>query len=254
MRKGIIRIVLAYLILLGTLLAGIGLFVFVIWQVGKEHSHKTAEEASTILFAAMLVGGLVSLLCLAMIVRGKWLCLMSAARALSCEMADVRLHPVRGGGAGPQLRFRPRRGGQGAKYPHQQGQEDPTVLVQQIEELKKGAKALGPRTYTKLAGDFAGMLSTVFFVLFLRAVALCCNDRPRVIMAELYLLFTGALVAGVVYFFIDPVVFLKRPELLLGLAAGWLFSALWYFLLIVSTIVCIGNILSRPRSSLSSAH
>jgi hypothetical protein len=112
-------------------------------------------------------------------------------------------------------------------------------------------KALGTRDYIKLAGDFAGLLSTLFFVLFLRALALCCGDTTRARFAELFLLFVGLLVGGVVFFFLNPSLFLARPQLLIGLAIGWLVSALWYFLLILSTIGCISNILDRPRSRLS---
>jgi hypothetical protein len=250
-RTGILRIVMGYLILLGGILALAGLCVYVGFQLREGYSRKTAEEASTVLFAGLLVFGLLSLFSVGCIVRGKWNCLMAAPERYHAKwlmFASILCVLV-----GPALNVASFLVGADKEESARisQARKDPAALLKQMEEYKKSMKDLGTRTYTKLAGDFAAMLSTVFFVLFLRAVALCCHDRPRALMAELYLLFTGLLVAGVVYFFINPVPFLKRPELLLGLLGGWLFSALWYFLLIISTLVCIGNILSRPRKSLS---
>jgi hypothetical protein len=248
-RKGIIRIVLAYLTLFGAILAAAGLLWYCAIHVGDGLSHTAAEEASTVLFAGLLVLGLVSLFSLALIVRGKWLCLMNAPERYHARwlMFGSILCILLGPALNIASTFVAVDKEQSARI--SMAKKDPTVLIKQIEEYKKGAKALSTRAYTTLVGDFAGVLSSVFFVLFLRAVALCCNDRPRAILAEIYLLFTGVLVAGVIYFFINPTVFLARPALLIGLGIGWLFSALWYFLLIVSTIVCIGNILSQPRSS-----
>jgi hypothetical protein len=250
-RKGILRIVMGYLMLLGGIMAMVGLFVYVGYQMRDGYSRKAAEEASTVLFAGLLVFGLLCLFSFACIVRGKWNCLMSAPERYHAKwlMFGSILCVL----VGPALNVTSLFVGVDKEESARisQARKDPAALLKEIEEYKKSMKGLGTRAYTKLAGDFAAMLSTIFFVLFLRAVALCCNDRPRALIAELYLLFTGMLVAGVVFFFVNPVPFMKRPELLLGLAAGWLFSGLWYLLLIVSTIVCISNVLSRPRKSLS---
>jgi hypothetical protein len=250
-RKGIVRIVLGYLTALGTLLAVVGLLCYVAFQVRDAHSRKAVEEASTVLFAGMLVLGLLSLFSLALILRGKWLCLMSAPENYHAKwfMFASILCILTGPALNIGSAFIGLDKEQSARM--SKAKKDPAVLVKQIEEYKKGLKSLTTHDYVKLAGDLAGVLSTVFFVLFLRAVALCCNDGPRARLAELYLLFSGLLLAGVVYFFVNPSFFLARPQLLIGLGVGWLFSALWYFLLIVSTIVCIGNILARPRARLS---
>jgi hypothetical protein len=250
-RKGIVRIVLGYLTLLGGSLALAGVFGYVVYQLRDGYSRKAAEEASTILFAGVLVFGLVSLFGFACIVRGKWNCVMSAPERYHARwmMFGSILCILMGPALNVASFFIGVDKEESARL--SRAKKDPTVLVKELEAYKKNPKNLGTQTYIKLAGSFAGMLSTVFFVLFLRAVALCCQDRPRAILAELYLLFSGMLVAGVVLLFINPTPFLNRPELLFGLAAGWLFSGLWYFLLIVSTIVCISNVLARPRSSLS---
>jgi hypothetical protein len=250
-RKGIVRIVLGYLTLLGGVLALAGLFGYVVYQMRDGYSRKAAEEASTVLFAGVLVFGLVCLFGFASIVRGKWNCLMSAPERYHAKwlMYGSILCILMGPALNIASAFIGVDKEESARL--SKARKDPAALVKEIEEYKKNITDLGTHTYIKLAGDFAGMLSTVFFVLFKRAVALCCRDRPRAIIAELYLLFSGLLVAGVVYFFVHPAAFFARPELLLGLAAGWLFSGLWYFLLLVSTIVCVSNVLVRRRSPLS---
>jgi hypothetical protein len=250
-RKGIARIVLGYLTLLGGMLALAGLVVYVAYQLREGYSRKAAEEASTVLFAGVLVFGLICLFGFACIVRGKWNCLMSAPERYHAKwlMYGSILCILMGPALNIASVFTGLDEEESARL--SKARKDPAALVKEIEEYKKGLKDHGTHTYIKLAGDFAGMLSTVFFVLFLRAVSLCCKDRPRAIIAELYLLFSGLLVAGVVCFFVNPAPFFTRPELLLVLAAGWLFSGLWYFLLMVSTIVCISNILARRRSPLS---
>jgi hypothetical protein len=77
-RKGIYRIVLGYLSSVGVALALVGLLWYVATGMRADSSRKAAEEASTIVFAGVLVLGLLGLFSLSLIVRGKWLCLMSA--------------------------------------------------------------------------------------------------------------------------------------------------------------------------------
>src|SRR5262249_5940609 len=99
-------------------------------------------------------------------------------------------------------------------------------------------------------GDVFGMLSGIFFVLFLRAVARCFGDLGRMRVAEMYLIFGAVLTAASVYFFLHPLQILAKPELLLALGGGWLVSGLWYLLLLISTSSCIAEGLARRRSPL----
>jgi hypothetical protein len=104
---------------------------------------------------------------------------------------------------------------------------------------------LSTRAYVKLAGQGIGMLSGVFFVLFLRAVALCTGAPLRARFAELYLVFMTLLVIGVVILLRNPAFMLSRPQLLLGLIGGWLIAGPWYFCLIMSTSIGISYNLVR---------
>ncbi len=250
--KGLFRILQGYAICIGTVLGAVGLLCYVGSQVsGGFIAKKSAESLSTILFAGALILFLTGLYGLATIVRGKWNCLMSAPDALNAKwmmfgsIVCVLTGPALNLSSGFVVEQK-----QGASR-MSKSKDTLSVVVRAIEDFKEDPTALDTNRYIQLAGDLAGLLSTVFFVLFLRAVALACNSPVRARLAEGYLLFTILLVGAVVVFLMNPARFLARPDLLLGLAGGWLLCGLWYFFLILNTISCIGATLSGPRSPLS---
>jgi hypothetical protein len=103
----------------------------------------------------------------------------------------------------------------------------------------------------KIASGVIVLLAQVFFVLFLRSVALSFNDGFRARLAEMYLLFTGVLFAGLVGFLVWPDVLAAGPTLLLFLGGGWALSGVCYLVLIVSTCACIHRNLAILRSPLA---
>ena len=48
------------------------------------------------------------------------------------------------------------------------GKDASTILLREMDEYKRSMKTLDTSHYVELAGDFAALLSSVFFVLFLR--------------------------------------------------------------------------------------
>ncbi len=93
-------------------------------------------------------------------------------------------------------------------------------------------------------------LSTVFFLLFLRAVARCFDDTSRTKLVEFYMLFlffmTGA--SFVLVFGIPKM--LAQPYVLLGLGLGWLICVIGYFALIFAIRACIAENLGAVVSPL----
>lgn len=243
LRKGLHSILLGYLLSLGAVLMMAGVVCCVIFQAaGGRLSPKAAEGASTVLFAAALLLGLAGLGSLILIVRGKWLCLSSAPEQYHAKwMMFMSILCIL---AGPALNLGAFLVGDAKAVPRGRSRNDTaTVLLQEIEKYEHGMPELDTRAYVELAGQIVGLLSGIFFVLFLRAVALCCGARGRVVLTELYLLFMGLLLSGVVVLFWKPSFMLARPRLLLALGGGWLFAGLWYFSLILSTAFGISSFL-----------
>lgn len=244
LRKGLNTILLGYLVSLGACLIMGGLIAYLVVQnMGKRMSMKTVEEVSTILFGAVLVFGLAMTGSVILIVRGKWMCLTSAPE--QCHAKWMMFLSILCILTGPALNFTtlfindsapaPKRGGR-ANAGHR--------FLKEIEKFEDGIPPLDARDYVRLAGQGIGMLSTIFFVLFLRALAKCWGAEWRAAFIELYFLFVAILVAGVVALFWKPAFLLARPRLLLGLGGGWLFAGVWYFALIVSTSLGVSYILA----------
>jgi hypothetical protein len=252
LRKGLHTILFGYLLWLGSVLAAAGIVICLIYEVSESKmSRQAIENASTVLFALILILPLVGLASLALVVRGKWLCLASAPEryhakwmmflAILCILAG----PLLNVGVNFVGESEPKSGGRAAKAPSL------IRLKKEIDTLQEGLPELDTRAYVRLAGQGIGLLSGVFFVLFLRAVALC-NDAPiRARFTEMYLLLLGVLVYGVYVLIRDPNFMMRRPQLLLGLGAGWILSGLWYLGLIVWTSLSISMTLARPSRPLA---
>jgi hypothetical protein len=106
----------------------------------------------------------------------------------------------------------------------------------EVRDLSISLALLDSKAYLAMAGSMCGLLSTTFFVLFMRAVAKCFFDVPRQRFTEFYLIYSGVLMAGSAWVFFNPPGKVEElPLLLLLLAGGWLLSLFWYIALIIST-------------------
>jgi hypothetical protein len=248
LRKGLNTILLGYLVTIGAILAAVGIVFYLIVQTkGVAPTSKEMENASTVVFALILLLPLAGLMSLAMIIRGKWLCLMNAPEHFHAKwMMFLSILCVV---AGPLLNT-------GAFFVGDDKPADPTRpshsmsiarIQHEIEEYKHGIPELGARSYVKLAGQGIGMLSTVFFILFLRAVALSTGFWVLARLSELYLLLIALLVVGVAILLRNPNFMLARPQLLLALLGGFLLSGPWYLGLIVATSIGITYHMARGQ-------
>ena len=247
LRKGLDCILLGYLLSVGAILISGGVVWAIIAQAdGAPLPRAALEQASTLLFAAALLLVLSGLGSLALIVRGKWLCLSSAPEKFHAKwMMFLSILCIV---AGPLLNAGGFLVGEGNAEKRSRAKQTPSLIriQQEIETYKVGMPEMDTRAYVKLAGQAIGLFSGLFFVLFLRAVALCWGAPVRARLAELYLVFMALLVFGVFVLIRNPSFMLARPQLLLGLGAGWLFAGMWYFGLILSMSARISTILSRP--------
>jgi hypothetical protein len=251
LRKGLNKILMGYLLLVGAVLAACGIAGYLMIQAEEEPlSRKAVEHDSTVLFTMAILLGLAGIGSLALIVRGKWICLSSAPELFHAKwmmfMSIVCLL------AAPALNTGAILIGESKADTRGRASNQTSALLHrldaykhELDQYKDGKLELDTRGYIKLAAQGLGLLSGVFFVLFLRAVALGWDAQWRARFAELYILFLALLVAGLVTLLWKPSYMLARPQLLLGLLGGWLVAGLWYFALIVSMVAGISSILAR---------
>jgi hypothetical protein len=246
LRKGLNCVLLGYLCTAAALLGTAGIVWYLIVQTtGTSQTRQAADDASVVIFTLVLLLPLTGLASLVLVVRGKWLCLMSAPE--QCHAKWMMYLSILCILAGPLLNW-------GTLLmkddkPADRGRPANSMSVAriqyEIDSYKEGLPELSTRAYVKLAGKGIGLLSGVFFVLFLRAMAQSWGSRVGARLTELYLLFVAVLVAGVVVLIRNPSYLLQRPQLLLGLGVGWLLSVLWYFGLILGTSIGISYLLVR---------
>lgn len=246
LRKGLNCVLLGYLCTAAAFLGAAGIIWYLIVQMaGTSQARKAADDASVVIFTLALLLPITGLASLILVIRGKWLCLMSAPEQCHAKwMMYLSMLCIL---AGPLLNWSTLLFKE--DKPADRGRPANSMSVAriqyEIDAYKEGLPELSTRDYVKLAGKGIGLLSGVFFVLFLRALAQSWGSWVRARLAELYLLFVAVLVAGVVVLIRNPSYLLERPQLLLGLGAGWLLSVLWYFGLILNTSIGISYLLAR---------
>jgi hypothetical protein len=238
--KGITRILMGYFIAVVGTAAGVGVLILSMYghEMGlfAKGNKNTMELIAT---AGVLLIGVMSLLSYSLILAGKWRCLMNAperhaARWLifGCMLCMV---------IGPVMNILTSLGGDGANN------------YKQFQHYKEGVHLTfdSVGTIIQLLGTILSLVSTTLFVLFLRAVACCFRSKFLTSIIHLYLLFSALLIGvSAQMIFVMPRV-MTRPEVFLGLAAGWLACVLGYVFLVFCTRVCIANGSSRIRSPLA---
>jgi hypothetical protein len=250
LRKGLFSIVQGYLLCFGAVLGALAVFFYVIWDVLESGaSPKVVESASTILFATVLIFYVLLVGSLILVLRGKWMCLLAAPERCHAKwfmfmaMLLILTGPALNEGASLITESSPP--AHSAKRNKITTKAD---LLRSYEDFKdEGMPKLDTRGYVRLVGRIAGMVSSIFLVLFLRALALSLDSQVLARFTELFLLLACVLAAGVVGLVYKPAYFFARPGLVLGLAGGWLLCGLWYFCLILGAIAAVSSTLARPR-------
>jgi hypothetical protein len=256
-RKGLHLIMGGYLVAVGVVLLAVAAIGYIIYSVIT-----TTEIVDTIFDAAMIlyltwaisiVGGLYSLI---LVVTGKVKCLINAPER--CGAKWLMFCAILTFIFGPALNILSNFVGVDRK--NREGQTKAVAaMMQGIQDYSEAMAQMRPRAYISLAGNLSSIASTVMFILFLRQVARCFDDGPRMRLAEFYLIFNALVLAVTVHIGyrifhllrdmplpamgaaghlnIPPVVMRELqtlPVAFLLLLACWLMSLVWYFGLIVS--------------------
>jgi hypothetical protein len=130
--------------------------------------------------------------------------------------------------------------------------------LQRGPDLQRGAHTFREMRFSKsarfmqVASAGSGLLYSVFFLLFLRAVARCHGASAHVALVNIYLIAVGALVAisvGVIFLGLRG----KLPPSIdpaLWLSGAWVLCFLCYLLLIGAIRSCVSRSIARVRSPL----
>jgi hypothetical protein len=246
--KGLYGILAGHLLIFGSVIIGVVLAVAAVAQPVAAGPNKGAGGFFSIIIVGAIVFGLLIAAGYGIIVRSQWHCLRNAPEQCGAKwwMFAAILCIV----AGPAIGMTASLVGLRTPTPPAQLKNKAGGALTVRELLAEARKAAAPALPMKIVSAVIGLLAQVFFVLFLRSVALSFNDGFRARLAEMYLLFTGVLFAGLVGLTVAPDTFHIDPMLLLFLGGGWVISGVWYLVLIVSTCACIHGNLAILRSPL----
>src|SRR4051812_45335859 len=194
-------IALGYLLALFNVVGAVALVWYVFWQLAavttgaNPQKLAAAGDALTVLYIGcglLILSGLTSAW---LILRSKWRCLMFAPERYGAKwwMFASMLCIV----AGPVLGFW---SGFVSGYEQaKQAQRDRSAGAFVSSGADRYTQGLGARDasgYASLASNVIGPLGGVFFILFLRALALHLGDTARARVTEAYLVFSGLVLAG----------------------------------------------------------
>jgi hypothetical protein len=250
--KGLMRIFFAHMLLIGTIV----LFVVVLVIAGSAvDMANPGTKVTTLLVVGMLGLALVfgmAIISAGMIIYGQWRCLMFAPERCGAKllMFGVLFCTITGPALSASFAFS--KWGTPPPPPVKPKRLTATdVFMQRAEFYRDNLTAQTTTGYVELACGGLGLLANLMFILFLRSVARCWDDRFRILMVDLYLGFAILLYLGTVYLFvINPQLALNEPHYLLLLGAGWVFSFLWYLFLLLLISAGVSFALANKRSPL----
>jgi hypothetical protein len=234
--KGLNSILLGYAIGVVGVFLGVSMLLFAMptdeMRDLIKGNHNTVELVMLLTVGFILLSSLFSY---AMILRGKWKCLMNAPERhaakwliFACMLCMV---------LGPVLSIFTSVGGEGAQNYKSLGKGRDGIAEVKFE---------GVGGIIQIIGSVLSMASTVFFILFLRAVAVCFESKTCINLIHVYLGFSALLIGTTVQMTLTPRA-LMRLDVLLALGAGWLLSGLWYIALIVGVRMMITTRLAQMR-------
>jgi hypothetical protein len=231
--KGLYGILAGYVVIFGSVIVAVILAVAAVTRLVMAGPREGAGSFFSLLVVGLIVLVLSSLAGYGIIVRSQWHCLRNAPEQYGAKwwMFAAILCLVAGPAMGTTASL------VGLRTPttpvRLKNKAGAPLTVREI--LAEVKKAGGSALPMQIVSAVIGLLAQVFFVLFLRSVALSFNDSFRARLAEMYLLFAVVLFAGSVGLIAAPDTFHADRMLMLLLGGGWAISGVWYLVLIVST-------------------
>jgi hypothetical protein len=237
--SGLGRILLGNFIVIGGTALCVGLVVYAIFNMAGGKAQDQVPKlgyvwAFYIGFSAL---SLVWLFGYGMIVTGQWRCLMNAPERRGAKW--LMFACMTGLLMGPALNVAAGATGLDKGPDYRRG---PAGFVR----VKFSPTARKMQT----ASGVLGFSSYIFFILFLRAVARCFEDRARLAHVTFYLLVSSVLIAATLYVAMADPKLLTNPQVLLGLGVGWVVAFIWYLCLVGVMRSCIAQGMSQVRSPL----
>jgi hypothetical protein len=250
--KGLIRILFAHLLLIATIILFAGVLIFAGSEVDVANP---GSKVTTFLVVAMVGLALVfgmTIISAGMIVYGQWRCLMFAPERCGAKLLMFGVLFCTITGPALSMSFGLSKWGTPPPPPTRPKKLTATdAFMQRAEFYRDNLTAQSTTGYVELACAGLGALANLMFILFLRAVARCWDDRVRVLIVDFYLGFALLLYgAGVYLFVIKPQLILQKPEFLLYLGVGWIAQMLWYLFLLLLISAGISYGVANRRSPL----
>jgi hypothetical protein len=254
-RKGILQMLLGYLICIffvGMLVALVFYVTVVAPSKPAKNQVTTGEVLSILGLGAFALGQLYSVV---LLVRGQWTCLVRSPERchakwlMFASILFVLMAPTCGFFSGFLVIGAPRE--RAIKDDDDNDSEQFTGMVRGLEKYKDRDHLRTLSGLLQLTSHALSMMSSVLFILYLRAVARCWESDVCVGLIDIYLFFLGALVvAAVALPFLGPQV-LAQMVVLLGLGVGAVIAVLWYLLLLFLVSNCIAAGLANRQSVLA---
>jgi hypothetical protein len=231
-RRGLGLILRGYFLLIGgAAVLGIGVVVAVSLSV-QDRAKIPWQVRDIALWLGLGLFGLLAIYCYGCIVVGHWRCLMNAperrgARWLMFGCLTCIL-------AGPGMNLASNLTGVEKQPRFERG-------INGIKEIKMTKEA----AIMQVGSAVVQVLGSVLFILFLRAVANCFEDRARVVLVDMYLVFSVVLMIVTVYLALTASDFdvLLKYALVLGL--GWLVNLVAYLIVVIVVRSGISHGLAR---------
>jgi hypothetical protein len=132
--------------------------------------------------------------------------------------------------------------------------------LKRAPDIRRGPDGIMRAQFTEfgtgmiIAGAVVGLSSYALFILFLRAVAQCFDDKARTDFITTFLVLATLMAGATLYVVIKAQHLLARPPIVYGLLGGWAILFLGYLSLIVSIRNCIGRGMGELRSPLDPTH
>jgi hypothetical protein len=252
-RRGLNRILLAHLVLIGCVAALVMLVVFIATQPLPKHPDKEVCTAEVVAILGLAGLGFAMLYYVYLTVRGHWNCLMNAPERYAAKWLIFAailfrvVSPTFGFAAGfLSIGMAPPETSHRSGKPPASTAEYVTDLQTYPERMTEDERS----SWLMVASGLVSLASDVAFILFLRAVARCFEDDLRVRLADIYLFYVIALfVAGLVVQFTAPDL-RNNPLYFLAVAAAYGVAFLWYLGMLVSTSTCIASApMVRPKAT-----
>jgi hypothetical protein len=241
-QKALWRILLGYLIMVFGVVVGVAVIFMVIGLRAPDGPAWSVSQINQIAVMAGLgvvtIGGALGYM---FIITGHWGCLMGTPDRLGARWLIFAslLCLV----AGPVLNFTSGFADTKKKPGVIESWRSKDYLISQRELDEWTAMDFGtPQGYMRLIGSVMSYTSLLLFILFLRAIARCFEDRARMWLANLYLLFMiGLSSASLFLSLVSLKLLFAQPLIIVALGVGWLIAFIWYLLLVASVRVCVAH-------------